>query len=137
MSQTPEELCAEIERHNKDLTAKIDDLLTQQMKLQSEIGRLQRKKDSADKPRIEKLKKAREEATTMIGVLAKARTDLLDGLPIITDAAGELDVIAADLAADAKLIERAQKRIEKVTKTIQKGEKLIVKVISLLKGGLL
>jgi chaperonin cofactor prefoldin len=133
MSQTPEELCAEVERRNSELTTKIGDLLKQQGKLQAEIGRLQRKKDPADKPRITELKKARDDATSMIGVLAATRTDLLDGLPVVADAAGELDVIAAELAEDAKLIERVAKRLEKVTKVIQRAEKVIVKIISLLK----
>lgn len=133
MSQTPEELSAEIERRNKELTTKIDDLLKQQVKQQAEIGQLQRKKNPADKPRITELKKARDDATTMIGVLAATRTELLDGLPVVTDAAGELDVVAAELAKDAKLIERVANRLKKVTETIQKAEKMIVKIISFLK----
>lgn len=133
MSKTPAELAADIERRNAELTTKIDDLLKQQVKLQAEISQLQRKKNQADRPRIAELKATRKDATTMIGVLAATRTELLDGLPIITDAAGELDVVAEELAKDAKLIKRAAQRLKKIAETIQKAEKLVVKIISILK----
>lgn len=133
MSQNAAELAAEVERRNKELTSQIDELLEKQIRLQAEISKLQRERDPANATRLEELKSTRKDTGTMIGVLATNRTELLDGLPVITDAAGELDVIAEDLAKDAALIEDVAKRIKKVTKAIGRAEKLIVKAVSLLK----
>lgn len=133
MAASPEEIAAEIERRNKELTVKINELIGQQEKVQAKLSALQARRNSADKDKITELKTARKEASQTIGILARSRTELLDGLPIIATAAGELDVVAEELGKNARLIDRAVERLRKVTSTIQSAEKTIVKIASLLK----
>jgi uncharacterized phage infection (PIP) family protein YhgE len=133
MSDEANELAALIERRNKELGAKISELLSEQEKLQQRISQLLGDKSAAAKQRRIELRDARREAGEMIGLLATERTDLLDDLPVIVDAAGELDVQAKKLAKDAVLIEEVTERVLRAAKKIAQAEKLLVKIASLAK----
>lgn len=133
MVATPEEVATDIERRNKEITIKINELMGQQEKVQAQLSALQAKRDTANKEKISELKTARKEASETIGVLARSRTELLDGLPIIATAAGELDVVAEELGRSAQLIERSIARLKKVTSAIESAETTIVRIAALLK----
>lgn len=137
MTDQRAELAASIERRNIETGTKINELLASQTASQHRITELQAelrdRADQAKQKRLAELKAARDEAGRLIGLLAKHRVELLDGLPIITTAAGELDVIAEQLSADASEIDRIASRLKKLTSTIKKAEDTIVKIISLLK----
>lgn len=133
MVATPEEIATDIERRNKEITVKINELMGQQEKVQARLSALQARRNSADRDKISELKAARTEASQTIGILARSRTELLDGLPIIATAAGELEVVAEELGKSARLIERSVERLKKVTSAIQSAEKTIVRIASLLK----
>ena len=134
MAASPEDIATEIERRNKEITLKINELMGQQEKVQARLSALQAQRNAANKNKIAKLKAARTEASQVIGVLAHSRTELLDGLPIIATAAGELDVVAENLGKQARLIERSVERLKKVTAAVQSAEKTIVKIASLVKS---
>jgi seryl-tRNA synthetase len=127
-------LAAEIERRNKQLTDEIGELLHSQSKIQQRISELLAKKAATTrKAEIRELRGVRDEANKTIGILAAERTDLLDGLPVVLDAAGVLDVQAKRLAKDAALIERAAAKVKRATEKIAKAERLIIKIGSMLK----
>ena len=135
MADKVQDLAAEIAFRSEQLRDQIDKLIDRQDDLQDDILTLQRRKragESVNAKQLKDLKKARNDAGRMVGILAIERTELLDDLPVIRTATGQIKVIAADLANDANLIEDAKARVEKVTKVLQKAEKLIVKIIGLI-----
>ncbi len=137
MTDMRAELAAAIERRNAEASAKIEDLLRQQTAAQIRVTQLQRElregADQAKEARLAELKEARDAASRLIGLLARHRVGLLDNLPTVVDAAGQLDVLAEQLSEDAGEIDRIAKRLKKLTSTINKAEDIIVKIISLLK----
>ncbi|MDJ0611541.1 MAG: hypothetical protein QNJ67_21385 [Kiloniellales bacterium] len=137
MTDTRAELAAAIERRSAEAGAKIEELLRQQTTAQARVTQLQRElrdgDDQAKQTSLAELKEARDAAGRLIGLLARHRVELLDNLPTIVDAAGQLDVLANQLSEDAGEIERITKRLKKLTSTINKAEGVIVKIISLVK----
>ena len=135
MADKVQDLAAEIAFRSEQLRDQINKLVDRQDDLQDDILTLQRRKragESVNAKQLKDLKKARNDAGRMVGILAIERTELLDDLPVIRTATGQIKVVAADLANDANLIEDAKARVEKVTKVLQKAEKLIVKIIGLI-----
>ncbi len=135
MADKIQDLAAEIAFRSEQLRDQINKLVDRQDDLQDDILTLQRRKragESVNAKQLKDLKKARNDAGRMVGILAIERTELLDDLPVIRTATGQIKVVAADLANDANLIKDAKARVEKVTKVLQKAEKLIVKIIGLI-----
>ena len=135
MADKVQDLAAEIAFRSEQLRDQLNKLIDRQDDLQDDILTLQRRKragESVNAKQLKDLKKARNDAGRMVGILAIERTELLDDLPVIRTATGQIKVVAADLANDANLIEDAKARVEKVTKVLQKAEKLIVKIIGLI-----
>ena len=137
MTDTRAELAAAIERRCAETGAKIEELLEKQTAAQTRVTQLQRDlrdgPDQAKEAVLAELKEARDSAGRLIGLLARHRVELLDNLPTIVDAAGQLDVLAEQLSEDAEEIDRITKRLKKLTSTINKAEGVIVKIISLVK----
>lgn len=135
MADEIRDLAAEIALRSEQLRDQIGKLVDRQDDVQDDILTLQRRKRDGERintKQLKDLKKARNEAGRMVGVLAIERTELLDDLPAIRTATGQIKIAAAQLADDANLIEEAKARVEKVTKALQKAEKLIVKIIGLI-----
>jgi hypothetical protein len=135
MADKVQDLAAEIAFRSEQIRDQIDKLVDRQDDLQDDILTLQRRKrdgENIDAKQLKDLKTARNDAGQMVGILAIERTELLDDLPVIRTATGQIKVVAAQLANDANLIEDAKARVEKVTKALQKAEKLIVKIIGLI-----
>jgi len=82
-------------------------------------------------PQLEPLSRMMDETMRLVGALARQRTELLDGLPTITDAQGRLCVLSEKLVQDARLVERVKERLQRVTKTIATAEQLLVKIAAL------
>ena len=134
MTEEVQDLAAEIAFQSEEIKKKVDTLIDRQEDLQDDILTLQMRKrdgEAIEKKLLDNLKKTQKEAANMVGVLAIERTELLDDLPIIRTATGNIKIVTAQLAADADLIEDAKARVEKVTKSLKKAEKLIVKIIGL------
>ena len=82
-------------------------------------------------PQLESISRLMDETMRLVGSLARQRTELLDGLPIIFDAQGKLCIVADQLAKDARLVDRVKERVQKVTKTLATVEQLLIKVAAL------
>lgn len=82
-------------------------------------------------PQLDGISRVIDETARIVGALARQRTELLDGLPVITDAQGRLCVVADQLVKDSRLVERTKERLVKVTQTIRTAEQLLVKVAAL------
>lgn len=135
MTEEVQDLAAEIAFQSEEIKKKVDTLIDRQEDLQDDILTLQMRKrdgEAIEKKLLDNLKKTQKEAANMVGVLAIERTELLDDLPIIRTATGNIKIVTAQLAADADLIEDAKARVEKVTKSLKNAEKLIVKIIGLI-----
>jgi hypothetical protein len=134
MSEDAQAIAAEVALRNDEIREKISQLMDNQDRLQDDILELQRRKrngEDIDEDRLRELKEARKETGRMAGILASERTELLDDLPVIRTATGKLEVVAAELAEDATLLDRATARLKQVTKTLQTVEKLAIKIAGL------
>lgn len=135
MADNVEDLAAKIAFQSEQIRDQIDKLVDRQDDLQDDILTLQRRKregEDIDAKLLKDLKKARNDAGRLVGTLAIERTELLDDLPVIRTATGQIKIVAADLANDAALIEDVKARVQKATKVLQKAEKLIVKIVGLI-----
>ena len=128
--QSPGELAADAERKATDILYKVGELLRRQADLHGRFSKLQQiDPKSGD---LATLSDAMDECVRVIGALGRQRTELLDGMPIIADAKGQIDALTERLANDAKLIDRVKERLRKVTAAIATADKLLGRVATLL-----
>ena len=127
---SPADLAAEAEQRAKDILYKVGELLRRQSELHGRFSRRQQEDPRA--PELAQMTEALEEMNRVVGALGRQRTELLDGLPIIMDARGQLDIVAEKLARDAKLVERVKDRLRRVTLTIASAERVLTRVAGLL-----
>ena len=127
---SPADLAAEAEQRAKDILYKVGELLRRQAELHGRFSHRQQEDPRA--PELASMTETLEEMNRVVGALGRQRTELLDGLPIIMDARGQLDIVAEKLARDAKLVERVKDRLRRVTLTIASAERVLTRVASLL-----
>ena len=127
---SPADLAAEAEQRAKDILYKVGELLRRQAELHGRFS--QRQQEDPRAPELASMTETLEEMNRVVGALGRQRTELLDGLPIIMDARGQLDIVAEKLARDAKLVERVKDRLRRVTLTIASAERVLTRVASLL-----
>jgi hypothetical protein len=128
--KSPAELAAEMEVKARRMLDDIGGLQRKQAELHSHYSTIQELDPKS--PQLEAISRVMDETARFVGALARQRTELLDGVPTITDAQGRLKVITEQLAKDAKLVDRVKERLQKVTKTIATAEQLLGKVAALL-----
>lgn len=126
----PAEIAEETEQRAKDILYKVGELLRRQAELHGRFSRLQAQDPRS--PELASITETIEEMNRIVGALGRQRTELLDGLPIIFDARGQIDVIAEKLAKDAKMVERVKERLRRVTTTIATAERVLSRVATLL-----
>jgi hypothetical protein len=127
---TPAEVAANAELMARRILDDIGGLQRKQAELHAHYSQVQELDPRS--PQLEGISRVMDETMRVVGALARQRTELLDGLPIITDAQGRLRVVADQLAKDTKLVDRVKERLQKVTKTIATAEQLLVKVAGLI-----
>jgi hypothetical protein len=128
--KSPAELATETEVKARRMLDDIGGLQRKQAELHSHYSTIQELDPKS--PQLEAISRVMDETARFVGALARQRTELLDGVPTITDAQGRLKVIAEQLAKDAKLVDRVKERLQRVTKTIATAEQLLGKVAALL-----
>jgi hypothetical protein len=128
--KSPAELAAEMEVKARRMLDDIGGLQRKQAELHSHYSTIQELDPKS--PQLEAISRVMDETARFVGALARQRTELLDGVPTITDAQGRLKVITEQLAKDAKLVDRVKERLQRVTKTIATAEQLLGKVAALL-----
>ena len=127
---SPADLAAEAEQRAKDILYKVGELLRRQAEVHARFSKSQQQDPRS--PDLAPLSDIIEEINRIVGALGRQRTELLDGLPIILDARGQLDIVAEQLARDAKLVERVKDRLRRVTLTIATAERVLTRVATLL-----
>jgi hypothetical protein len=127
---TPIDLAADVEQRAKDILYKVGELWRRQAELHGRFSR--RQAQDPRSPELAPMSETIEEMNRIVGALGRQRTELLDGLPIIFDARGQIDVIAEKLARDAKLVERVKDRLRRVASSIATAERVLTRVASLL-----
>jgi hypothetical protein len=128
--QSPAGLAADAELRAKEILDKMGALQRKQAELHAQYSTIQELDPKS--AQLDALSRVIDETGRVVGSLARQRTELLDGLPIITDAQGHVCVAAAELAKDANLVERVKGRLQNATKAIATAEKLLVTVSALL-----
>lgn len=128
--QPPAELAGEAELRAKAILEKIGELQRKQAELHAQYSTIQELDPKS--PQLEALSRLMDETGRIVGALARQRTELLDGMPIIVDAQGRICIVAETLAKDAKLVDRVKERLQKVAKSIATAEKLLMRVTALL-----
>ena len=126
---TPAELAANTEQAARRILDDIGGLQRKQAELHAQYSQIQELEPHA--PQLEALTRMMDETMRLVGALARQRTELLDGLPTITDAQGRLCVVSEKLVQDAHLVERVKERLQRVTKTIATAEQLLIKIAAL------
>jgi hypothetical protein len=126
---SPAEIAANAEDSARRILDDIGGLQRKQAELHAQYSAIQELDPRS--PQLEALSRLIEETARIVGALARQRTELLDGLPAITDAQGRLCIVADRLAQDSRLVERVKARLETVTKTIATAEQLLVRVAAL------
>ena len=129
--QSPAGLAADAELRAKEILDNMGELQRKQAELHAQYSTIQ-ELDPKSTTQLEALSRMIDETGRVVGSLARQRTELLDGMPIIVDAQGRVCVVAAELAKDANLVERVKGRLQSATKAIATAEKLLVTVTALL-----
>src|SRR5262249_10437326 len=101
---TPADIAMETEHRAKDILFKVGELLRRGAELHARYSSIQAQ--DVRSPDLPPLQTAMDDTNRLVGALGRLRTELLDGLPIILDARGQIDVVAEKLAKDASLVER-------------------------------
>ncbi len=128
--RSPAGLAADAEQRAKDILDKMGALQRKQAELHALYSTIQELDPKS--AQLDALSRMIDETGRVVGSLARQRTELLDGMPIITDAQGRVCIAAAELAKDANLVERVKGRLQNATKAIATAEKLLVTVTALL-----
>jgi hypothetical protein len=126
---TSAELAANTEQAARRILDDIGGLQRKQAELHAQYSQIQELEPHA--PQLEALSRMMDETMRLVGALARQRTELLDGLPTITDAQGRLCVVSEKLVQDARLVERVKERLQRVTKTIATAEQLLIKIAAI------
>ena len=127
--QSPADLAAETELKAQHILDELAALQRKQALLHAQYSTIQELDPKS--VQLDPLSRALDETSRTIGALARQRTDLLDGMPIIVDAQGRLCVVADRLANDAKLVERVKGRLQAATAAIASAEKVLTTVAAL------
>ena len=128
--QSPADLAAQTELRAKAILEKIGELQHKQAELHAQYSTIQELDPKS--PHLDAMSRLIDETGRIVGALARQRTELFDGMPIIVDTQGRIGIVAETLAKDAKLVERVKDRLQKATKAIATAEKLLVRVMALL-----
>lgn len=126
---TAAEVAASAEQTAGRILDDIGNLQRKQAELHAHYSQIQELEPHS--PQLEGISRLMDETMRLVGALARQRTELLDGLPIIIDAQGRLRVVTDQLGKDARLVDRVKERLQKVTKTIATAEQLLVRVAAL------
>ena len=126
---SPTEVAANTEVAARRILDDIGGLQRKQAELHAHFSQIQELDPRS--PQLEAISRVMDETMRLVGALARQRTELLDGLPTITDAQGRLCVVSERLVQDARLVERVKERLQRVTKTIATAEQLIIKIAAL------
>src|SRR5258706_14045746 len=111
--QSPAGLAADAELRAKEILDKMGELQRKQAELHAQYSTIQ---ELDPKPaQLDALSRMIDETGRVVGSLARQRTELLDGMPIIVDAQGRVCVVAAELAKDGNLVERVKVRLQNAT----------------------
>ncbi|MBI1209899.1 MAG: hypothetical protein GC190_00410 [Alphaproteobacteria bacterium] len=127
--QSSAEVAANAEQAARRILDDIGGLQRKQAELHSQYSAIQELDPRS--PQLDGISRVMDETSRVVGALARQRTELLDGLPTITDAQGRLCVVADQLVKDSRLVERVKERLQSVTKTIATAEQLLIKVAAL------
>jgi hypothetical protein len=126
---TPAEVAASAEETARRILDDIGGLQRKQAELHAHYSTVQELDPRS--PQLEAVSRVMDETARMVGALARQRTELLDGLPVIVDAQGRLRVVTEQLSKDARLVDRVKERLQKITKTLVTAEQLLVRVAAL------
>jgi len=126
---SPAEVAATAEDAARRILDDIGGLQRKQAELHAQYSTIQELDPRS--PQLDGISRVMDETARVVGALARQRTELLDGLPTITDAQGRLCVVADQLVKDSRLVERVKDRLLKVTKTIATAEQLLTRVAAL------
>ena len=128
-AQSPADLAVSTEQAARRILDDIGGLQRKQAALHAQYSQIQEL--DSHSPQLEGISRLMDETMRLVGALARQRTELLDGLPTITDAQGRLCVLSEKLVQDARLVERVKERLQRVTKTIATAEQLLIKIAAL------
>jgi hypothetical protein len=128
-AQSPAEIATTCEDTARRILDDIGNLQRKQAALHAQYSAIQEIEPHS--PQLGGISRVIDETARVVGALARQRTELLDGLPIIVDAQGRLCVIAEQLVKDSRLVERVKERLQSVTRTIATAEQLLVRVAAL------
>jgi len=121
---------ADAELRAREILDKMGELQRRQAELHAQYSTIQELDPKS--AQLDALSRLIDESGRVVGALARQRTELLDGMPIIVDARGRMCVVAEKLAKDANLVERVKGRLQKAAKAIATAEQLLVRVTALL-----
>src|SRR5690242_8472990 len=127
--QSSSEVAASCEDTARRILDDIGNLQRKQAALHSQFSAIQELDPHS--PQLDGISRVIDETARVVGALARERTELLDGLPVIVDAQGRLCVVAEQLVKDSRLVERVKERLQSVTRTIATAEQLLVRVAAL------